>query len=80
MYDMLDRVTQQIAADDGTGCGPTDSTNQTTDYTYDGNGDLLSQTAEMPSDLGEPNQIRPDIRLTTLAGIRAERTSLAMTC
>ncbi len=51
-YDLLGQTIKTIADfSDGT---PTASTNQTTTYTYDGNGNLLSETAVMPS--GTPNQ------------------------
>ena len=45
-YDMLGRQTQTIA--DYTDGTPTSDSNQTTDYTYDGNGDVLTMTAVMP--------------------------------
>jgi RHS repeat-associated protein len=46
-FDMLGRTTETIAAfTNGT---PTSSTNQKTDYTYDGNDDVLTMTAVMPS-------------------------------
>ena len=45
-FDMLGRTTETIAAfTNGT---PTSSTDQTTDYTYDGNGDVLTMTAVLP--------------------------------
>jgi len=45
-YDMLGRQKETIA--DYTDGTPTPSSNQTTDYTYDGNGDVLTMTAVMP--------------------------------
>lgn len=51
-FDALDRLTQTIENfTDGT---PTDSSNRTTDYTYDGDGNLSSQTAVMPT--GQPSE------------------------
>jgi hypothetical protein len=44
--DMLGNQTQTIA--DYTDGTPTNDSNQTTDYTYDGNGDVLTMTAVMP--------------------------------
>ena len=52
-YDALGRTTKTVADDTGDGT-PTDSTNQTTDYTYDGDDDVTSMTAVMPS--GEASQ------------------------
>jgi len=51
-YDMLGRQTQTIA--DYTDGTPTNDSNQTTDYTYDGNSDVLTMKAVMPS--GTPSQ------------------------
>ena len=61
-YDALGRTTQTVDdytgtfAPDGTpiGAAPTSSTNQTTDYTYDGDGHVTSMTAVMPA--GEASQ------------------------
>ena len=51
-YDLLGQTTETIAAyTDGT---PTSDTNQTTTYTYDGDGHQTSMTAVMPS--GQPSQ------------------------
>jgi YD repeat-containing protein len=52
LFDMLGRTTETIAA--YTNGVPTSDTNQTTTYTYDGNGDVLTMTAVMPS--GTPSQ------------------------
>jgi RHS repeat-associated protein len=51
-FDALGRQTETIA--DYTDGTPTDSSNQTTEYTYDGDGDILTQTAVEPA--GTPNQ------------------------
>ena len=52
LYDLLGRTTTTIAAyTDGT---PTSNTNQTTTYTYDGDGNVLTMTAVMPT--GTPSQ------------------------
>ncbi len=51
-YDMLGRTLQTIA--DYTDGTPTDASNQTTDYTYDGDNHEISMTAVMPS--GEVSQ------------------------
>jgi RHS repeat-associated protein len=51
-FDALGRQTEVI--DDYTNGVPTDSSNQTTAYTYDGDGDILTQTAVEPA--GTPNQ------------------------
>jgi RHS repeat-associated protein len=51
-YNPLGETTQVIA--DYTNGVPTDSSNQTTDYTYDGDGNVTSMTAVMPS--GETSQ------------------------
>src|SRR6202035_2903116 len=50
-YDLLGRAVKTIGAWDGTGSSPTptSSTNQITTYTYDGSGNVLTQTAVMPS-------------------------------
>ena len=54
-YDMLGRQTETIAAWDGSSSPTqTSGTNQTTTYTYDGNNDVLTMTAVMPS--GSNNQ------------------------
>ncbi len=52
-FDALGRTTETIA--DYTDGTPTSSSNQTTTYTYDGNGDILAQAAVMPS--GTNNQV-----------------------
>jgi RHS repeat-associated protein len=52
-YDLLGRTIQTIA--DYTDGTPTDSSNQTTDYTYDGDNNVLTMTAVMPS--GETSQV-----------------------
>ncbi len=53
LYDALGRATETIVDySDGI---PTDSSNQTTAYTYDGNGNIITQTAVMPS--GTNNQV-----------------------
>lgn len=55
LYDLLGQTTYTIAAWDGTynastGTLPTSSSiNQTTHYTYDGDGNMISETAVMPS-------------------------------
>jgi RHS repeat-associated protein len=52
-YDNAGRVVQTIAdytVVDGVGGTPTDDSNQTTDYTYDGDGNVTSMTAVMPPD------------------------------
>jgi RHS repeat-associated protein len=52
VYDLLGRTTETIAAfTDGI---PTNDTNQTTAYTYDGNNDVLTMTAVLPT--GQPSQ------------------------
>jgi RHS repeat-associated protein len=51
-YNLLGETTETIAA--YTGGTPTSSTDQTTTFTYNGNGNETSQTAVMPS--GTPNQ------------------------
>ena len=54
-YDLLGQTTETIGAWDGTsGATPTSDTNQTTTYTYDGDGNQTSMTAVMPS--GTPSQ------------------------
>ncbi len=53
LYDALGRTTETIV--DYTDGTPTDSSNQTTAYTYDGNGSVITQTAVMPS--GTNNQV-----------------------
>jgi RHS repeat-associated protein len=54
-YDLLGRAKETISAWDGTGSpSPASSTNQITTYTYDGDGNELTQTAIMPS--GTNNQ------------------------
>jgi len=60
-YDLLGRTLDTIAAWDGTGSAgslPTvgNSSNQITQYTYDGNGDVLSMTAMQPTGGATPNQ------------------------
>ena len=50
---MLGRTTETIAA--YTNGVPTDDTNQTTSYTYDGNNDVLTMTAVMPSGQNSQN-------------------------
>ena len=52
-YDALGRTTKTVADDTGDGT-PTDSTNQTTAYTYDGDDNVTSMTAVMPT--GEASQ------------------------
>ncbi len=51
VYDGLGRTTETIAAyDSGVNSGnPTNDQNQTTQYTYDGAGHILTMTADMPS-------------------------------
>lgn len=51
-YDMLGRATQVIAASDGG--SPTNTTDQTTNYTYDGDDHVLTMQAVMPT--GTPSQ------------------------
>jgi RHS repeat-associated protein len=63
-YDMLGQVTQTIDA--YTGGSPTASTNQTTNYTYDGNGDVATITAVMPT--GTPSQTTKYVYGVTIAG------------
>jgi hypothetical protein len=46
-FDMLGDTTETIAA--YTGSSPSNDSDQTTDYSYDGNGDVLTMTAVMPS-------------------------------
>jgi RHS repeat-associated protein len=54
-YDLLGRPKETISAWDGTGSpSPATSSNQITVYTYDGDGNVLTQTAVMPS--GTNNQ------------------------
>jgi YD repeat-containing protein len=50
-YDLVGRSIKTIAAWDGTSSSPTptSSTNQITTYTFDGNSDVLTMTAVMPS-------------------------------
>ena len=49
-YDMLGRTIKTIAAWDGTQTAtPTNDTNRSTTYTYDGDGNVLTQAAVMPS-------------------------------
>jgi YD repeat-containing protein len=52
VFDMLGQQTETIA--DYTDGTPTADTNQTTDYSYDGDGHVVTMTAVMPS--GESNQ------------------------
>jgi RHS repeat-associated protein len=47
VFDMLGQQTETIA--DYTDGTPTSDSNQTTTYTYDGNGDVITMTADMPS-------------------------------
>src|SRR5262249_12142587 len=47
-YDNLGRTTKTITAYSGNGT-PTDSTNKTTEYTYDSSGHLLTLTARLPN-------------------------------
>ena len=70
-YDLLGQATQTIDAYDSTinGGQPTDSNNQTTDYTYDGLGDTLTVTAVMPS--GTPSQTTQYIYGVTTGGDNA---------
>ena len=60
-YDLLGRTLDTIGNWDGTGSAgslPTagNSTNQITNYAYDGNGDVLSMTAMQPTGGATPNQ------------------------
>ena len=52
-YDALGRVTETVADDIGNGT-PTDSTNQTTAYAYNGDDEVTSMTAVLPA--GQPSQ------------------------
>ncbi len=63
-YDALGRVTQTI--DDYTNGTPTASSNSTTNYTYDGIGDVLTVQAVMPS--GTPSQTTQYVYGVTTAG------------
>src|SRR5439155_8934603 len=54
-YDLLGRTTETIEAYTGDGT-PTDSTNRTTIYTYDGDGHVLTQTAVLPNYVIETTQ------------------------
>jgi len=57
-YDMLGRTIETIGAWDGTqNPTPTNSTNQITQDTYDGNGDVLTMTAVQPTGGSTPNQV-----------------------
>jgi RHS repeat-associated protein len=51
-YNLLGWATQTIAASDGG--SPSSASNQTTNYSFNGNGDVLTMTAVMPS--GTPSQ------------------------
>jgi RHS repeat-associated protein len=62
--DMLGRTTQTI--DDYTNGTPTASSNQTTNYTYNGIGDVLTEQAVMPS--GTPSQTTGYVYGVTTAG------------
>jgi RHS repeat-associated protein len=67
-HDLLGRTTETIAAWDGTtSATPTSDTNQTTKYTYDGNGDETSMTAVMPS--GQPSQTTDYVYASGSSGI-----------
>jgi RHS repeat-associated protein len=87
VYNMLGQTTETIAAYTGTSASdmdanadvtdatPTDDTNQTTDITFDGNGDETSQTAVMPS--GTPNQTTAWVYgVTTTAGSTLDSNDL----
>jgi RHS repeat-associated protein len=63
-YDALGRVTQTIA--DYTNGTPTASTNQTTNYTYNGVGDVLTVQAVMPA--GTPSQTTQYVYGVTVTG------------
>ena len=52
-YDALGRTTETVADDTGDGT-PTDSTNQTTAYAYNGDDEVTSMTAVLPA--GQPSQ------------------------
>jgi RHS repeat-associated protein len=54
-YDLLGRVTQTVEDFSGDGT-PTDSTNQTTAYTYDGAGHVLTLTAVLPAGATQTTQ------------------------
>jgi len=54
-YDLLGRTTQSIAAYGGDGT-PTDSTNQTTAYSYDGDDHVLTETAMLPNGVTQTTQ------------------------
>jgi RHS repeat-associated protein len=63
-YDLLGRKVETIAAWDGSqNPTPTSSTNQITTYAYDGNNDVLTMTAVMPS--GTPSQATAYVYGTT---------------
>ncbi len=53
LYDALGRTTETVV--DYTDGTPTNESNQTTAYTYDGNDDILTQTAVMPSGNEQPS-------------------------
>ena len=63
-YDALGRPTKVVEA--STGGSPTDSTNRTTAYTYDGNDHVVTQTAVMPT--GTPDQVTRYVYGVTTAG------------
>ena len=54
-YDLLNRTAQTVAAYTGDGT-PTDNTNQTTAYTYDGDSHVLTQTAVLPGGATQTTQ------------------------
>ena len=65
-YDLMGRTTESIAAWDGTqNPTPTNSTNQITNYTFDGNGDVLTMTAVQPTGGTTPNQTTAYVYGTT---------------
>jgi RHS repeat-associated protein len=54
-YDLLGRTVQTVAAFSGDGT-PTDNTNQTTAFTYDGDNHVLTETAVLPGGVTQTTQ------------------------
>ena len=54
-YDLLGRTVQTVAALSGDGT-PTDNTNQTTAFTYDGDNHILTETAVLPGGVTQTTQ------------------------